>query len=84
MTGHLLGASAAVEAVITALAVEKEFVPPTLNYQIRDPECDLNVVPNQGYKMKIRNALSNSFGFGGHNATLVFRPADREKASLQG
>ena len=84
MTGHLLGASAAVEAVITALAVEKEFVPPTLNYQVRDPECDLNVVPNQGYKMKIRNALSNSFGFGGHNATLVFRPADREEASLQG
>ena len=84
MTGHLLGASAAVEAVITALAVEKKFVPPTLNYQVRDPECELNVVPNRGYSMKIRNALSNSFGFGGHNATLVFRPDDREEASLQG
>ena len=72
MTGHLLGASAAVEAVITALAVQNDFVPPTLHYQVKDPDCDLNVVPGRGYPMKIRNALSNSFGFGGHNAVLVF------------
>ncbi|MGN0362816.1 MAG: beta-ketoacyl-ACP synthase II [Bilifractor sp.] len=77
MTGHLLGASAAVEAVITALSVEKDFVPPTVNYKVPDPECDLNVVPRQGYPMEIRYALSNSFGFGGHNVTLVFRKAER-------
>jgi len=75
MTGHLLGASAAVEAVITAQAVEKGFVPPTVNYRVPDPECNLNVVPRQGYPVKIRYALSNSFGFGGHNVTLVFRKA---------
>lgn len=73
MTGHLLGASAAVEAVITAEAVEKEFVPPTVHYQVPDPECELNVVPGKGHPAKIRYALSNSFGFGGHNVTLVFR-----------
>lgn len=73
MTGHLLGASAAVEAVITAEAVEKEFVPPTVHYQVPDPECELNVVPGKGHPARIRYALSNSFGFGGHNVTLVFR-----------
>ena len=73
MTGHLLGASAAVEAVITAEAVEKDFVPPTVHYQVPDPECELNVVPGKGHPTKIRYALSNSFGFGGHNVTLVFR-----------
>ena len=73
MTGHLLGASAAVEAVITAEAVEKDFVPPTVHYQVPDPECELNVVPGKGHPAKIRYALSNSFGFGGHNVTLVFR-----------
>jgi len=73
MTGHLLGASAAVEAVITAEAVEKDFVPPTVHYQVPDPECELNVVPGKGHPTKICYALSNSFGFGGHNVTLVFR-----------
>ena len=73
MTGHLLGASAAVEAVITAEAVEKDFVPPTVHYQVPDPECELNVVPGKGHPAKIRYALSNSFGFGGHHVTLVFR-----------
>ena len=75
MTGHLLGASAAVEAVITVEAVEKDFVPPTVHYQVPDPECELNVVPGKGHTEKIRYALSNSFGFGGHNVTLVFRKA---------
>lgn len=73
MTGHLLGASAAVEAVITAEAVQNDFLPPTVNYQVPDPECDLDVVPGKGYSHQIRYALSNSFGFGGHNATLVFK-----------
>jgi 3-oxoacyl-[acyl-carrier-protein] synthase II len=73
MTGHLLGASAAVEAVITAEAVERNFVPPTVNYKVPDPECTLDVVPNTGVEKEIRAALSNSFGFGGHNACLVFK-----------
>lgn len=75
MTGHLLGASAAVEAVITAEAVQNDFLPPTVNYQVPDLECDLDVVPGKGYSHQIRYALSNSFGFGGHNATLVFKKA---------
>ena len=75
MTGHLLGASAAVEAVITVEAVQRDFVPPTVNYKVPDPECSLDVVPGNGYPMKISYALSNSFGFGGHNVTLVFRKA---------
>nr|WP_027870426.1 beta-ketoacyl-ACP synthase II [[Eubacterium] cellulosolvens] len=73
MTGHLLGASAAVEAVITAEAVERDFVPPTVNYKVPDPECTLDIVPNKGVEMKVRAAMSNSFGFGGHNACLVFK-----------
>lgn len=73
MTGHLLGASAAVEAVLTADAVSAGFVPPTVNYRIPDPECPLDYVPGKGEEMPVRAALSNSFGFGGHNACLVFR-----------
>lgn len=72
MTGHLLGGSGAVEAVITVKALQDGFVPATLNYQVSDPECDLNVVPNEGVKKDIHCAISNSFGFGGHNATLAF------------
>ena len=72
MTGHLLGGSGAVEAVITVKALQDGFVPATLNYQVPDPECDLNVVPNEGVKKDIHCAISNSFGFGGHNATLAF------------
>lgn len=73
MTGHLLGASGGVEAVITALAVQNNFAPPTVNYQVPDEECDLDIVPNEGRSMEITYALSNSFGFGGHNATVVFK-----------
>ena len=72
MTGHLLGGSGAVEAVITVKALQDGFVPATLNYQVPDPECDLNVVPNEGVKKDIHCAISNSIGFGGHNATLAF------------
>ncbi len=71
MTGHLLGAAGAVEAAVTAMAVYEGFVPPTIGYQTPDPECDLDVVPNEGRSMTIRNAISNSFGFGGHNSCIV-------------
>lgn len=73
MTGHLIGASGAVEAIITALSLKEGFLPPTINYQTPDPECDLNYVPNKGVSANIKYALSNSFGFGGHNATLIFK-----------
>jgi 3-oxoacyl-[acyl-carrier-protein] synthase II len=73
MTGHLLGAAGGIEAVFTALALRDQVAPPTANLFNRDPKCDLDFVPNAARKMKIRAALSNSFGFGGTNATLVFR-----------
>ncbi|NTU54667.1 MAG: beta-ketoacyl-ACP synthase II [Anaerolineales bacterium] len=72
MTGHLLGASGAVEAVFSILAIREGMIPATINYQTPDPECDLDYVPNQPRKAEINHAMSNSFGFGGHNATLVF------------
>ncbi len=74
MTGHLLGAAGAVEAAICALAIKHGIVPPTINYITPDPECDLDYVPNTAREKKIGLALSNSLGFGGHNATLAFRP----------
>lgn len=73
MTGHLLGAAGAVEAIITASALKDGFLPPTINYRTPDPECDLYYIPNEGKSAKINYALSNSFGFGGHNATLVIK-----------
>ncbi|MEG0310634.1 MAG: beta-ketoacyl-[acyl-carrier-protein] synthase II, partial [Eubacterium sp.] len=73
MTGHLLGGSGAVEAVFTIKALQEGFVPATINYQVKDSECDLNVVPNVGLEKEIHCALSNSFGFGGHNASIVLK-----------
>lgn len=73
MTGHLLGASGAIEAIITSLALKEGFLPPTINYKNPDPECDLNYIPNVGKEAHIKYALSNSFGFGGHNASLVLK-----------
>ncbi len=73
MTGHLLGAAGGVEAVFSILALRDQVSPPTINLQSPDPQCDLDYVPNTARKMTIRAALSNSFGFGGTNGTLVFR-----------
>jgi len=73
MTGHLLGAAGALEAVVCIKAICEGEVPPTINYEIPDPECDLDYVPNRARKATVNVALSNSFGFGGHNASLVFR-----------
>jgi len=71
MTGHLLGASGAVEAIFTIQAIRESILPPTINYSTPDPECDLDYVPNQPRRVAVKHAMSNSFGFGGHNATLV-------------
>jgi 3-oxoacyl-[acyl-carrier-protein] synthase II len=73
MIGHLLGAAGSIEAVITVLAMKHGVVPPTINLTHPDPECDLDYVPNKARKAKINTAVSNSFGFGGHNSVLVFR-----------
>jgi len=73
MTGHLLGAAGAVEAIFTALALGEGFVPATIGYQAPDPACDLDIVPNQGRAAEIKLALSNSLGFGGHNAAIVLK-----------
>lgn len=73
MTGHLLGAAGATEALISLLAIKNSFVPPTINYEEPDPECDLNYVPNAAQNKEVNYALSNAFGFGGHNATLLFK-----------
>jgi len=73
MTGHLLGAAGGVEAIITALTIKHGMIPPTINVDNQDPECDLDVVPNVARHAEVRTAMSNSFGFGGHNATLIFK-----------
>lgn len=73
MTGHLLGASGALEGAISALAILEGTIPPTINLHNPDPECDLNYTPNEARRLDIRAVMSNSFGFGGHNASLVFQ-----------
>jgi len=73
MTGHLLGAAGGVEAIATCKALAEQVIPPTINYETPDPECDLDYVPNQARPAQLEIAISNSFGFGGHNAVLVFR-----------
>jgi 3-oxoacyl-[acyl-carrier-protein] synthase II len=75
MTGHMLGAAGAVEGAVCALAVANGVVPPTIHYETPDPDCDLDCVPNQAREVPVRLALSNSFGFGGHNAVVAFRSA---------
>lgn len=73
MTGHLLGAAGGVEAIFTVLAIQNSVLPPTMNYETPDPDCDLDYVPNKVRKQEIRAAISNSLGFGGHNATIAFK-----------
>jgi 3-oxoacyl-[acyl-carrier-protein] synthase II len=76
MTGHLLGASGAIEAIICVKALEEGFVPATIGYKVADEECDLDYVPNLGRKEKLQYAMSNSLGFGGHNATILLKKWD--------
>ncbi|MFI3250639.1 MAG: beta-ketoacyl-ACP synthase II, partial [Eubacteriales bacterium] len=78
MTGHLLGAAGAVEAIFSIKAMEDSFIPPTINYKNPDPDCDLDIVPNVGRSHEINHVLSNSLGFGGHNASLVFANYKKE------
>jgi 3-oxoacyl-(acyl-carrier-protein) synthase len=72
-TGHCLGAAGAIEALFTTLAVHEGVLPPTINYEVPDPDCDLDYVPNVSRKADVEVAVNNSFGFGGHNACVVFR-----------
>ena len=73
MTGHLLGAAGGIEAIFTALALKEGVLPPTINYQTPDPELDLDYVPNELRQANIKYALSNSLGFGGHNASILLK-----------
>jgi 3-oxoacyl-[acyl-carrier-protein] synthase II len=76
MIGHLLGAAASVEAIFCVLAIRDGIVPPTINRDTPDPACDLDVVPHEARKADVRVALSNAFGFGGHNVTLILKRYD--------
>jgi 3-oxoacyl-[acyl-carrier-protein] synthase II len=73
MTGHLLGAAGGVEAIFTVLAMKDSVLPPTINIETADPDCDLDYVANEARKQEVNVAMSNSLGFGGHNATIVFK-----------
>ncbi|HIW94123.1 MAG TPA: beta-ketoacyl-ACP synthase II [Candidatus Flavonifractor merdipullorum] len=73
MTGHLLGASGAVASIFSALALRDQFAPPTIHYQVPDEACDLDIIPNEGRSATLRYAMANAFGFGGHNACLIFK-----------
>jgi 3-oxoacyl-[acyl-carrier-protein] synthase II len=81
-TGHCLGAAGAVEAIFCTLAIHEGVLPPTINYNTPDPECDLDYIPNQPREANVRTAVSNSFGFGGHNATLVLRRFEADAQPL--
>lgn len=77
MTGHLLGAAGGIEAIATVLAIEKGIIPPTINYETPDPECDLDYTPNKAKKRELNYALSNSLGFGGHNAAILLKKYEK-------
>jgi 3-oxoacyl-[acyl-carrier-protein] synthase II len=76
MTGHLLGGAGALESLVCILAIRDGVVPPTINYSTPDPECDLDYVPNKARAVEVKRAMTNSFGFGGHNVSLVFAAHD--------
>ena len=80
MTGHLLGAAGAVEAVFAVKTIQDSILPPTINYEIPDPECDLDYIPNEPRSKEVKNVMSNSFGFGGHNATLILSKFEQAKS----
>ena len=73
MTGHIMGATGAIESVFCALAIRDQVLPPTINYETPDPLCDLDYVPNEARPGKVDVCMNNAFGFGGHNSTLVIR-----------
>jgi 3-oxoacyl-[acyl-carrier-protein] synthase II len=76
MTGHLLGAAGGVELAACLMAMKENVIPPTINLEDQDPECDLDYTPNVAREVEVKSALSNSFGFGGHNASLLVRELD--------
>jgi 3-oxoacyl-[acyl-carrier-protein] synthase II len=76
MVGHSLGAAGAIESIACVMALKDGIAPPTINYEVPDPDCDLDYVPNESRKMPINYVMKNSFGFGGHNVTLIFKKAD--------
>ena len=80
MTGHLLGAAGAIEAIFSVKTIQDGIIPPTINYEVPDPECDLDYVPNQARSAQVKYVMSNSFGFGGHNATIIFKEYDKVMA----
>jgi len=80
MTGHLLGAAGAVEAVFAVKTIQESILPPTINYEVPDPECDLDYIPNEPRSKEVKNVMSNSFGFGGHNATLILSKFEEAKS----
>ena len=73
MTGHLLGAAGGIEAIASVLTINNNYLPPTIHYETPDPECDLNYVPNMAQEKEVHYSMSNTFGFGGHNAVLIFK-----------
>jgi len=75
MVGHLIGAAGAVELIATVLAMENKMIPPTINYSVPDPECDLDYVPNESREKELQYVMKNSFGFGGKNSVLVLGKA---------
>lgn len=79
MTGHLLGAAGGIETIVCALAIRDQMLPPTINYENPDPDCDLDYVPNEARKGRVNVTLSNSLGFGGHNATIILRKYEEER-----
>ena len=76
MTGHLIGAAGAIEAAFSVLTIQHGIIPPTINLEEQDPECDLDYTPHQARQAQVRVALSDSFGFGGHNTVLAFKSVD--------